>query len=62
LTKRAKLFQQAETLLVQTDAPIVPLFFYVGINYFDTNKISGVYENILDLHPLQNIRKLKSAK
>jgi len=62
LAKRAKLFQQAETLLVQTDPPIIPLFFYVGINYFDTNKISGVYENLLDIHPLQTIRKLKSAK
>jgi oligopeptide transport system substrate-binding protein len=62
LAKRAKLFQQTETLLVQTDPPIIPLFFYVGINYFDTNKISGVYENLLDIHPLQTIRKLKPAK
>jgi len=57
LVKRARIFQQAETLLVQTDAPIIPLFFYVGINYFDTNKISGVYENILDIHPLNCIKK-----
>jgi len=62
LAKRVKLFQQAETLLVQTDPPIIPLFFYVGINYFDTNKISGVYENILDIHSLQTIRKVKPAK
>jgi oligopeptide transport system substrate-binding protein len=62
LTKRAKLFQQAETLLVQTEPPIIPLFFYVGINYFDTNKISGVYENLLDIHPLQTIRMLKPPK
>lgn len=57
LRKRAKIFQQAETLLVSNEAPIIPLFFYVGINYFDTNKIQGVYENILDVHPLQAIRK-----
>jgi oligopeptide transport system substrate-binding protein len=62
LTKRAKLFQQAETLLVQTDPPIIPIFFYVGINYFDTNKISGVYDNILDIHSLQTIRKVNPAK
>jgi len=62
LAKRSKLFQQAETLLVQTEPPIIPLFFYVGINYFDTNRISGVYENLLDIHPLQTIRKLKPAK
>jgi len=32
--------------------------FYAGINYFDTNKIEGVYTNIVDLHPLQSIRKI----
>jgi oligopeptide transport system substrate-binding protein len=60
LKKREELFQQAETLLVRDQVPIIPLFFYVGINYFDTNKIQGVYENILDDHPLQSIRRVKS--
>lgn len=59
LAARAKIFQQAETLLVRDEAPVIPLFFYVGINYFDTNKISGIYPNILDIHPLQTIRKIK---
>jgi oligopeptide transport system substrate-binding protein len=62
LKKRAELFQQAETMLVSNQVPIIPLFFYVGINYFDTNKIQGVYENILDDHPLQYIRKVKPVK
>jgi oligopeptide transport system substrate-binding protein len=58
LGKRAKIFRQAETLLIKDEAPIVPLFFYVGINYFDTNKIEGIYPNILDEHPLQYIHKI----
>jgi oligopeptide transport system substrate-binding protein len=58
LKKRAELFQQAETMLVSNQVPIIPLYFYVGINYFDTNKIQGLYENILDDHPLQYIRKV----
>src|SRR5258706_489985 len=62
LPQRARLFQQAETLLVQDEPPIVPLFFYVGINYFDTNKIQGIYQNILDVHPLQAIRKISTGK
>ncbi len=62
LRTRAKKFQQAETLLVHDEAPIIPLFFYVGINYFDTNKIQGIYQNILDNHPLQSIRKIKPQK
>ena len=56
--KREALFQQAETILVRDELPIIPLFFYVGINYFDTNRIQGIYENILDDHPLQAIRKV----
>ena len=58
LKKREQIFQSAETMLVSNQVPIVPLFFYVGINYFDTNKIQGIYENILDDHPLQCIRKV----
>jgi len=55
---RRELFQQAETILVCDEVPVIPLFFYAGVNYFDTNKIQGVYENILDDHPLQAIRKV----
>jgi len=62
LTKRAQIFRQAETLLVKDEVPVIPLFFYVGVNYFDTNRIQGVYQNILDDHPLQSIRKIKLLK
>jgi oligopeptide transport system substrate-binding protein len=62
LKKREEIFQQAETLLVRDEMPIIPLYFYVGINYFDTNKIQGLYENVLDDHPLQYIRKIKAEK
>jgi oligopeptide transport system substrate-binding protein len=57
---REKLFQQAETILVRDEAPIVPLYIYSGINYFDTNKISGIWQNVLDNHPLNSIRKIKN--
>ena len=60
LQAREKLFQQAETLLVHDEPPIIPLYFYVGINYFDTNKIQGICPNILDNHPLQYILKIKN--
>ena len=58
LQVREKLLQQAETILVRDELPIIPLYFYVGINYYDTNKIQGIYPNILDNHPLQAIRKI----
>jgi oligopeptide transport system substrate-binding protein len=58
--KRGELFQQAEALLVRDELPIIPLYFYIGINYFDTNKIQGFYQNTLDDHPLQTIGKTKT--
>jgi oligopeptide transport system substrate-binding protein len=58
--QRAELFRQAETLLVVEEAPIVPIYFYAGFNYFDPRKIEGVYQNILDEHPLQYVRKVKT--
>ena len=57
---REKMFQAAETILVRDEVPIVPLYIYVGVNYFDTNKISGIWQNVLDDHPLRTIRKLKA--
>jgi oligopeptide transport system substrate-binding protein len=60
LNVREKLLQRAETILVRDELPVIPLYFYVGINYYDTNKIQGIYPNILDNHPLQWIRKVKS--
>jgi oligopeptide transport system substrate-binding protein len=56
---RKKDFQQAESILIHDQLPIVPLYIYVGINYFDTNKVSGIWENLVDEHPLGSIRKLR---
>lgn len=54
--KRALLLREAETLLVREDLPIVPLYLYVGVNFYDPQKIDGVYLNILDVHPVNAIR------
>jgi len=60
--KREKIFQQAETILVHDEMPVIPLYVYLGINYFDTNKVAGIWPNILDDHPLRSIRKIKPGK
>lgn len=62
MAAREKSFQEAETILVRDELPIVPLFFYAGINYYDTNKIQGIYANLVDLHPLQTIRKITAPQ
>ena len=60
--KRAQDFQEAESLLVNQQVPIIPLYFYVGVNFFDTNRIHGIYQNILDNHPLNCIKKVPGPK
>ena len=57
LSLRAEFFRRAESLLINDAVPIVPLYFFEGFNFFDPEKIEGVYQNPLDEHPLQYIRK-----
>ncbi|MBI3875838.1 MAG: peptide ABC transporter substrate-binding protein [Verrucomicrobia bacterium] len=57
--KRAELLREAETLLVRDDLPVVPLYFYAGVNFFDTNKISGIQQNLLDEHPIHTVARRK---
>ncbi len=57
--RRDTLLQEAETLLVRDEVPIVPLYFYRGICYYDATKIQGVYTNLVDQHPINAIRKMK---
>jgi oligopeptide transport system substrate-binding protein len=61
VAKRAALLREAETILVRDEAPIIPVYFYVGFNYYDPAKIKGVYHNILDYHPLNAIWRVKDA-
>ena len=58
LARRAGLLRDAETILVRDEAPIAPLYFFNGFNYYDPARISGVHGNILDSHPINAIRKV----
>lgn len=60
LQKRAGIFRQAETILIADEAPVVPLYFYAGFNYYNDAKIKGIWQNILDEHPMQYIYKVKT--
>src|SRR5258708_18081513 len=52
--RRQTLLQRAETLLVSEAVPVVPLFFYVGLEYYNTNRIEGVFSNIKAEHPIRS--------
>jgi len=62
LAKRNGLFRQAETILIANELPIAPLFFYVGINIYDPDRIGGIHPNILDIHPVNAIHTIKPGQ
>jgi oligopeptide transport system substrate-binding protein len=57
--RRANLLQQAEILLVREETLIIPVYIYAGLEYYDDNKISGIFTNTLDVHPIRTICKVK---
>lgn len=59
LNRREQLLQQAESLLVAEAVPIVPIYFYAGSIFFRDREIQGIYPNVLDEHPLQDIWKVR---
>jgi oligopeptide transport system substrate-binding protein len=60
--QRAGLLRQAEKILIYDDAPIVPLYIYNGFSFWDPQKITGIYGNIRDEHPVRSIRRLAPRK
>jgi oligopeptide transport system substrate-binding protein len=57
LAGRAALLQQAESILVRDESPIIPIYFYVGLVYYNGDRVKGIHTNILDAHPLNDIWK-----
>ncbi len=53
--ERAKIFYQAETLLVREDPPILPIYYYVGALFYDARRIKGIIPNILAEHPINEM-------
>jgi oligopeptide transport system substrate-binding protein len=48
---------QAETILIDQDQAIMPLYYYVEQNLIDTNKWLGWYNNPLGIHNWKFISK-----
>jgi oligopeptide transport system substrate-binding protein len=53
--RRASLLAEAERLLVEHDAPVLPLFHFVGIKLYDATKLGGFHPNLLDEYPLREL-------
>ena len=50
---RHDLFREAEKILVSEEMPICPLYYYVGIQFYASDKLGGIAPNLLDEHPLK---------
>jgi len=55
--QRFAIFRKAETILLKEGVPIAPIFYYVGINFFDPQKWGGIHPNVLDVHPFKSIHR-----
>ena len=55
--ERNKVFAQAETILIEQDHGIMPIYYYVSQNFIDTNKWGGWYSNLMNTHPYWSIYK-----
>lgn len=62
LAKRYAIFQRAEQILVHDEAPIVPLYYYVGIQFYDPERLGGLEPNLLDEHPLKALHWKKPRR
>jgi oligopeptide transport system substrate-binding protein len=56
--RRAGILRQAENLLVREEAPVVPIFVYTGIEYFDPTLVHGIHPNPRAEHPLRAIARI----
>ena len=60
---RFETLRAAEEFLVSEEVPIAPLFFYVGIQLYHSEKLGGIEANVLDEHPIREIfRKDRLSK
>lgn len=50
---RYRLLGEAERLLVSEDAVIAPIYHYVGVQFYDRDRLGGVEANLIDVHPFR---------
>ena len=51
--KRNGIFQKAEQMLISDACAIIPVYFYVGVQFYHADKLKGVQANLIDTHPFR---------
>lgn len=52
---RLEAFSSAERMLVSTDCVVVPLYHYLGVQFYNRSKLGGVETNLVDDHPFREM-------
>ena len=53
--KRNTLFQQAEKRLIHDESVVLPVYFYVGVQFYH-DRLTGIRPNLIDDHPFRCMR------
>jgi len=54
--RRNAIFQQAERRLVSDQAAVIPVYTYVGVQFYHADRLTGVRPNLIDDHPFRCMR------
>ena len=52
---RNELLRKAEQILVENECPVIPVYHYVGVQFYHPDKFGGISGNLTDEHPLRCI-------
>jgi len=52
---RNRTLRAAEAVLLEGEAVVAPIYFYVGTQFYHAERLGGVQANLLDEHPLQDM-------
>ena len=58
-SQRMATLRKAEDLLINQDASLIPIYYYVSMNLFRSDRWDGWYVNTLDTHGYEGIRPKK---
>jgi oligopeptide transport system substrate-binding protein len=50
--RRMKIFRDAETILVEEEMPILPIYYFVTNEMYRAN-VKGIYQNVRGVHPMK---------
>lgn len=51
--KRYGILKSAETLLIETDCVVAPVYHFVGVQFYHADQLGGLEANLTDEHPLR---------